>query len=240
MVLATRLRSIGWALALMSALLCALPLAATANPPRVPQVPLQIGWDGISLQSYLGGVGEGLNTLTDQLDLQTWLVAASGTATFSLRMEIAGYAGSNTIGIYNATEAVPTKFQVFPGAAGPGWYATCVFGVSGQLVVRLFDSGDVVQGITNFSGVDRNNFGFYLQGPAGTFWSQDFRNGGGKPQVLTFAGTGAYQGRWWECFEDLPYNSSDVDFQDSILILESLVPTAARGSSWGAIKALYR
>ena len=44
--------------------------------------------------------------------------------------------------------------------------------------------------------MDRLNFGFYLEGPAGTFYSQDSRNAGGKPQVLAFAGTGPYAGRW--------------------------------------------
>jgi hypothetical protein len=208
---------------------------------RSPQVPLQTGWDGISLQSYLGSVGEGLNTLTEQLDLQTWQVGSSGTATFNLRMEIAGYAGSNNIGIYNAGEASPVKFLVFPGAAAAGWFATCSFGVGGNLSVSLYDNSSSFQGSTNYTGVDRNNFGFYLEGPAGTFYSQDVRNAGGKPQVLTYAGTGPYAGRWWECFEDLPYASSDVDFQDSILLLQSVGPvTPTLGSSWGSLKALYR
>lgn len=213
---------------------------AHAYPLRVPQVPLQTGWDGVSLQSYFGTVGETVNTLTQQLDIQTWQGPPSGGATFTLKMEIAGYSGSNELGIYNAGEASPTKYQVFPGAAGPGWYATCSFSPSGGLLVNLYDNTSTFQGATNYSGVDRNNFGFYLMGPGGTFYSQDYRNGGGKPQVLTFAGTAAYSGRWWECFEDLPYASSDVDFQDAILLLESLDPTPTRATTWGSLKALYR
>ena len=240
MRLSPQLRSIVRLFSFGCLLTCVLSAGAEANPSRAPQVPLQTGWDGISLQSYLSGVGESLNTLTDQLDLQTWQVAASGAATFSLRMEIAGYAGSNTIGIYNAAPATPVKFLVFPGAAAPGWYATCTFGLSGQLTVRLYDGSNNLQGLTNYSGVDRNLFGFYLEGPAGSFYSQDFRNAAGKPQVLTYAGTGPYTGSWWECFEDLPYNSSDVDFQDTILLLQSVAPTPIRGSSWGALKSLYR
>jgi hypothetical protein len=234
------LRISGVTVTLAGALACVLSVAASAYPLRAPQVPLQTGWDGISLQTYFGSVGEGLNTLADQLDLQTWHQPASGSGSVSLRMEIAGYAGSNSIGVYNAGDVSPVLHQIFPGAATAGWYATCNFTAGGHLLVSLYDNGSVFQGSTNYSGVDADNFGFYLQGPAGTFYSQDYRNAGGKPQVLTFAGTGPYLERWWECFEDLPYASSDVDFQDTILLLESFVPTPVRSTTWGAIKSLYR
>jgi hypothetical protein len=237
---ARQLRWTGLALSLAVALVCTLSAAAWAWPARSPQVPLQTGWDGISLQTYLSSVGEGLNTLTDQLDLQTWHSPPSGSGSLSLRVEIAGYASSNSIGIYNAGDAHPALCLVFPGAATAGWYATCNFSTGGHLLVSLYDNANVFQGNTNYSNVNSDNFGFYLQGPAGTFYSQDYRNAGGKPQVLTYAGTGQYTERWWECFEDLPYASSDIDFQDTILLLESFVPTPVRGNSWGALKATYR
>ena len=163
----------------------------------------------------------------------------SGT-TFTLMIEVAGYAPRNNVGIYNASEVNPAKYLVLPGAASAGWTASCQFGASGQLVVRLFDHNHVLQGITNYAGVDRNNFGFYLEGPAGTFWSQDVRNPGGKPQALTFAATGAYAGQHWQCFEDLPYASSDIDYQDAILLLYQTQPTAVSGATWSRLKELYR
>jgi hypothetical protein len=236
---AKNFRAVGIAMVLTGSLAVCLAPAAGAYPLRSPQVPLQTGWDGISLQSYLNGVGETLNTLTQQLDLQTWQ-GASGGSTFTLMMEIAGYAGQNSIGIYNAGQASPSTFLVFPGAAGPGWYATCVFSSGGHLTVTLYDNAHVWQGTTNYVGADQNNFGFYLHGPGGMFYSQDYRNPGGKPQILTYAGTGQYLGRWWECFEDLPYASSDVDFQDAVLLLEAIAPTPAHTSSWGVLKSLYR
>ncbi len=220
-------------------------IAGTANPAhgyplRAPQVPLQTGWDGISLQSYMNGVGETLNTLTQQLDLQTWQAPVSGTARFALKMEIAGNAAQNSVGIYNAGQATPTLFMVFPGGAAQGWYATCVFSAPSTLQVKLFDASNVLQGTTNYSGVSLNNFGFYLHGPAGTFYSQDARNAGGKPQAVTFAGTGAYTGKFWECFEDLPYASGDIDYQDSILLLESIAPTPIERSTWSELKSRFR
>ncbi len=217
-----------------------LATTAAALPLRSPQVPLQTGWDGFSLQSYLDSQGQTINTLTEQLDLQTWGVDATGSPQLQLMVEIAGYASQNSIGLYNAAETSPSLFQVFPGAASAGWYALCTFTTGAHLVVSLYDASNTFQGSTNYSGVDAQNFGFYLQGPAGTFYSQDYRNAGGKPQVLTFAGTDQYAGYWWECFEDLPYASSDVDFQDSILRVRSIGPTPTRGSTWGALKSLYR
>lgn len=213
---------------------------ACAYPLRVPQVPLQTGWDHISLQSYMNGVGEGLTTTTQQLDLQTWQAPVAGSAKFALKMEIAGNASQNSVGIYNAGQVNPTKYLVFPGGAAPGWFATCVFTPPSSLQVKLYDANNMLQGTTNYSGVSLNNFGFYLHGPAGTFYSQDSRNAGGKPQAITFAGTGPYSGKFWECFEDLPYNSGDVDFQDSILLLESIAPTATARSSWSGLKARFR
>ena len=237
---AKSLRAVGIAMVFTGSLAVCLAPTAGAYPLRSPQVPLQTGWDGISLQTYLNSVGETLNTLTQQLDLQTWQGTPLGASTFTIMVEIAGYAGQNTIGIYNAGQASPSMFQVFPGAATRGWYATCAFSSGGHLAVSLYDNAHALQGTTNYVGADQNNFGFYLQGPGGTFYSQDYRNPGGKPQILTYVGTGQYLGQWWECFEDLPYASSDVDFQDSILLLQAIAPTPASGSSWGGLKSRYR
>jgi len=240
MRMATAIRGALMTAGITGVLACVLTSAAGAYPLRNPQVPLQTGWDNISLQSALNSLGETLNTLTDQLDLQAWNVP-SGSASLSLRMEIAGNASSNNIGVYSTSDATPALCLVFPGAAAAGWYATCVFSSGNHLVVSLYDNNNVFQGSTNYSNISSTSFGFYLQGPAGTFYSQDYRNAGGHPQILTYAGTGTNAGKWWECFEDLPYESSDVDFQDAIMLLDSsFLPTPTRNGTWGALKALYR
>jgi len=237
---AKNFRAVGIAMVLTGALVLGLATVAGAYPLRSPQVPLQTGWDGISLQSALNSLGETLNTLTQQLDLEYWQGAAGSNATFTLEMEIAGYAAQNGIGIYNASQANPSMFLVFPGAATAGWYATCAFSAGGHMTVSLYDNTHTLQGVTNYSGVDENDFGFYLQGPGGLFFSQDYRNPGGNPQMVTYAGTGQYTGEWWECFEDLPYASSDVDFQDAIVLLQAIQPTPTHNPSWGQLKSNYR
>lgn len=208
---------------------------ASLFPPRSPQVV----FNSASLQGYLNGVGESINVTTDQLDAQVWTSTVSGNSTFTLMIELAGNAAANNIGIYNTNDPPnPPLFQVFPGAASAGWFATAHFG-SGNLVVTLFDNNSLIQGQTFFANVNPNAFGFYLQGPGGTFYSEDSRNGGAA-QMLTFAGTGQNYGEWWECFEDLPRAGGDGDFNDAVLLMQSVVPTDVAGASWGRLKALYR
>lgn len=209
---------------------------AAAFGPRVPQIAL----NGASLQGYLNGIGESINVSTDQVDGQVWTTSVSGNATFTLMIELAGNAGSNAIGVYNSNgPANPPLFQIFPGAATAGWFATSHFG-SGNLVVTLFDQNSIIQGQTFYAGVNANGFGFYLQGPGGTFYSQDSRNAGGNARVLTYLGTGVNFGEWWQCFEDLAPGASDDDFDDAVLLLQSVVPTPVNASTWGKIKTLYR
>ena len=78
---------------------------------------------GGTLQTYLNSQGESINVLTDQQDAQIWAQSASGNGAITLMVELTGDAGVNTIGIYNATNAVPVPYQVFPGAATTGWFA---------------------------------------------------------------------------------------------------------------------
>jgi len=216
--------------------LAAFVSTAAAFSPRVPQVAL----NGASLQGYLNGVGESINVATDQVDGQVWTTSISGNATFTLMIELSGNAGGNAIGVYNSNgPVVPPLYQIFPGAATAGWFATAHF-ASGNLTVTLFDQNSVIQGQNFYAGVDANGFGFYIAGPGGTFYSQDARNAGGNAQILTYLGTGPNFGDWWECFEDAAYATGDKDFEDVVLLLQSVVPTDVEMSTWGRLKSLYR
>ncbi len=210
--------------------------SAHAFPLRSPQVV----FPNASLQAYLNSQGESINTLTDQVNSQTFITSVSGNTEFTLMIELAGNAPNNNIGIYNGNDpnGLPALFQLFPGAASAGWFCSAHFAF-GQLVVTLFDQNSVVQGQTVYNGVDQNNFGFYIQGPAGIHFSQDFRNGG-NAHMLTYAGTGRNSGDWWECFEDSPWSDGAVDFDDAVLLLQSVAPTPNATHSWGSIKRLYR
>jgi len=219
-----------------------LALAGTASAAlRVPQVTV----NGGTLQGYLNGVGEAINVSTDQQNIQRWLATVSNNSTFTIQVEFAGNAGTNTYGIYNAALAAPPLYQCFPGAATNGWYCVCAFRTAPtRLVVNLFDNNAAFVGSTTYLGgpPDRNDFAFYLQqNPGGVLYQQDARNPGGVAQALVFAGTGINSGSWWLCFEDQTQaQGSDYDFDDAVLFCESLNPTPVNKTTWGSLKARFK
>jgi hypothetical protein len=209
---------------------------ASAFNLRVPQIAI----GGGSLQSYLNSLGQTTNVNTDQIDAQVWSTTLSGNSVFTLMIEFAGNAGSNAIGVYNADEVAPTLFEIFPGSAVPGWHALISFTNSGNLVVTRFDENNAVINQTTYLNVHKNSFGFYMQGPGGLFYSQDGRNVGAAAQMVSYEGNGQGSGEWLLCFEDTPSASSDNDFNDAVVILESVLPVATKPTTLGAVKALYR
>jgi hypothetical protein len=223
---------------ILVALIALVAVAGSASAAlRSPQVPIAGG----SLQGYLNGVGESINVLTDQQDVQTWQSTVSSNSTFTLQIELAGNAPNNFIGIYNAGDVAPALDTVFPGAAGAGWFAVVSWRTAPtRAVVNLFNDAAALVSTNQYLGADKSSFGFYLQGPGGTFYTQDVRNGG-DPQAVTFAGTGVNFGSWWLAFEDTPYAGSDHDFNDAVLFLESVNPgpTAVNKTTWGSLKARF-
>jgi hypothetical protein len=209
---------------------------------RAPQVPVLGG----TLQAYLNGVGEAINVNTDQQDIQRWAATVSQNSTFTIQVELTGNAAGNSIGIYNASFAVPPLYLVFPGAAASQWFATASFRTAPtRLIVNLFDNNaNFVGTVTYLAGPpDRNDFGFYLSGPGGLFYTQDARNPCGEAQALTYAGTGLNSGSWWLCWDDTQRGCggpSDSDFDDAVLFLESVNPTPVSSTSWGQLKARFR
>jgi hypothetical protein len=205
---------------------------------RSPQVTVNTG----SLQGYLNSVGESINVLTDQQNIQRWQATVSNNSTFTIQVELAGNAASNTYGIYNAAAVAPPLYQVFPGAATNGWFAVASFRSSPtRVVVNLFDASAALQGTNTYLGADKTDFAFYLQQGGGlVLYQQDARNTGSAAQAVVFAGTGINSGNWWLCFEDLTAGQgADFDFDDAVLFLESLNPTPVNKTTWGQLKSRF-
>jgi hypothetical protein len=215
-----------------------LAAAAQAYPLRSPQVVIYNG----TLQAYLNSVGQAINVYTDQLYVPFFDHTSSNTSTFTLMIELAGNAPVDELGLYNASDPnpTPTLFQIFPGAATAGWFATATFYPSGDLIVNLFDNTATLQGNVHYAGVDGTKFGFYVKNPGGTFFTDDARNLGGWAQALVFAGTGTDVGQFWLCWEDTFIPNADHDYDDAIIFLESVNPVPTRATTWGDIKARYR
>jgi len=206
---------------------------------RSPQVPFCSG----PLQTFLNSIGQGsVHVTTDQVDAQIWKSSYSGNAEFTLVLKQTP-AVSSSIGVYNVDDPYPpTLCQVFPAGAPVGSYAALHFAVAG-LTVSWFNNLSVYQGSTFYPGINSQKFGFYIVGQM-LFLSQDSRNIGAGPQILTFQGSGANIGDWWLCCEDRFYTNPDPycysDFNDMVLELQSVVPVPVVGQSWGQLKSLYR
>lgn len=224
--------------ATMMAMIALVAFAGSASAAfRLPQEPVLGG----GLQGYLNGVGESINVNADQNAAQRWTATVSNNSTFTVQIELAGNAALNNIGIYNASAVAPALYQVFPGAATSGWFAVASFRTAPvRVIVNLFDASASIQGTTTYLGADKTDFGYYLQGPGGTFYTQDARNPAGAAQALTYAGTGINSGSWWLCFEDVPLAGSDQDYDDAVLFLESVNPTPVSKTTWGSVKARFR
>jgi hypothetical protein len=106
--------------------------------------------------------------------------------------------------------------------------------------VNRFDALGNFLSQTTFGGVDPTNFGFYLTTQAGTAFTQDARNPGGLARALAYKGTGANAGTWWLCWDELVAAGQDNDFDDLVVMMESVNPTPVSKTSWGTLKARFR
>ncbi|HEY6195994.1 MAG TPA: hypothetical protein VI504_13210 [Candidatus Eisenbacteria bacterium] len=229
------------ALASMAAL-AAIAAPASAATLRAPQAAIS----GTSLQTYFNGVGESINVTTDQLNIQRWKTTISGNSTMTLQISLAGNPRADAVGVYNANGPdSPPLYEVFPGSAPANWFAIASFRpATSQLIVSRFDQSGVLQaGPITYNGVNTSDFGYYIQGPNGTMYTQDSRQPGtNSTQAVVYAGTGDNFGCWWLCFEDSPLGGqgSDLSFDDAVLFLESVNPTPVSHTTWGSVKARFR
>jgi len=216
------------------ALVASATLASAAL--RSPQVPVVGG----GLQAYLISVGESINVNTDQDATQTWSHTVSGTTTYTVQFQSSPNAAIQQFGLYNGSAIIPPLFFLLSGSVGPLGFSTATFKPGNILVVNRFDALGNFLSTTTFGGVDPNNFGFYLSVPAGTVFTQDARNPGGLARAITFKGTGGNTGTWWLCWDEpLAGAPGDQDFDDLVLIMESVNPTPVSKTSWGELKSRF-
>ncbi|MFM2428798.1 MAG: hypothetical protein RLZZ511_11 [Cyanobacteriota bacterium] len=142
------------------------------------------------------------------------------SATSSFLFSIAGFAPHNTFGLYKSTDP-NTKIQLFGGGTTGG----------SESLVKFLGNGSVQVGnntVNNF-GTD---FGFYLSGPGGTFFSQKGLNGGNQQSVI-YKGNGAKfnvggktidfdPSKYLIAFEDVKFGQSDKDYNDFVAVISGV------------------
>ena len=196
----------------------------------------------ISLQAVMNGLlGSAAPIATadcvpDAAD-SVWTTAGSAAAT--LIVEIAGYAGQNTFGIYDL-DNTGNFVQIYAGESSPFDRRTLTFTPNGG----LYDVGVWSNGGTQLvsSGTFQSDqFGFYLSTPEiQTYYSDTSLNADGVDHLLAYQGNGAsflntpsvpeflrgtifHDQMYLLAWEDL-FGGGDRDYQDMVLLTEFMVP----------------
>ncbi len=215
------------ALALTSA-----PLTSLATPVNVS------GANGeATLQEILDDLvvaGGAPNVQTDQYASdELWEHANSGNASATMIIELAGFRNRNILGIYDS--ANPSNYvALFDGADGSGARA----GIS-----RSFDGTNYTYTIGDLDTyamlgqmvTTSPTFGFYLLTPQNNmFYSESSRNADGEDHMVAYEGNGQtvdlptvgqlpWNGNGFIlAWEDLMASSWDYDYNDMVLMVESV------------------
>lgn len=188
--------------------------------------------NGSSLQTILNnlsvdGVSD-VNANTDQVSADKyWQLTASGGSVATMIIEIAGLAGSNKLGIYDGANP-SSKVMLFDGADGAGDQVRVSLKANGSVYI----DGAIQAGVT-FTGP---TFGYYLETVNGTFYSNDALNSDGRDHMVAYQGKdevvtlpGYYPAPWTPneyvlAWEDLAAPGGDFDFDDMVLMVESVRP----------------
>ena len=211
-----------------------------------PAQAVPFGDGGASLQGIMDGfttdpagnssIDAATDAIPDGLD-STWAITGSGGSFSRIVVELAGFANTNRFGVYDVTDP-GNSVELFAGPAGAGDRSVLEIGADGSVYVGLADTG------VDFAG---NTFGFYLDSSArdrgGFFYSDTSLNGDGADHMAAYQGNdsdeiqlpGAAAGTWTDneyllAWEDLAAPNADYDYNDFVVMVESVETVAAPGS----------
>lgn len=172
-----------------------LALAAVAGAwvaTSAQATPIRLDGPETNLQTILNHEGgSGINVTTDQAVLDEGFVVSGYKGMAEIIVEHAGYRDLNSFGIYDIYD--PTKRQtIFTGSQGAGAY-------------KSFLPTDFTSDV----------FGFYLDTPDGTWFSQAALNSDGADHLVAYQLGGQYFFGW----EDLASKSWDQDYNDFVVLV---------------------
>ena len=236
----------------IATLLLSLPSAAEARAAFYALRSPQVAFNSSALQALLDERNGGIQADTDQLDAQ--IVSFTG---ISRNFTIELVRGNHLeFGIYDPNLAAPApRHPVFTASSAAPATAVCSVVADSTLSIVEFDSLFNFVRVANVAWAGQLEFGFYVSGPGGTWYSQDGRNAG-APHALTYAASSSWIGALWECMEPGAFDPEAPDaFTGVVVSIEpstcyapsvrasrafgtDCTPTAP--STWGALKAIYR
>ena len=195
---------------------------------------------GTSLQQQLNDMttsGPDINVYTGQYTPSSyWSIGASDSSVNKILLELAGNASTNTFGIYDPSN--PANYlQLFSGPATAG-YSTLLTQVGNTFIATYFNGSGHFEGQSEIT-INGNVFGYYLGAASATptFFSDPTLNeagGGTYPNgmhhMVAYAGNGQtylngksfLSGEYLLAWEDLPWGSSDLDYNDFVVLVESV------------------
>ena len=210
--------------------------------------------EGNSLQSVIDGLYTAAGTPTGNApkvntnqanESGRFEIEASGGSIATMVIEIAGLAGSNTFGIYDINNS-SNFLQLFSGNASSGYSSTLKVTLTNAgykfTSITLDAAGDQV-GLATNQMFSSQTFGYYLgSGSTPAFFSEASKNNNGEDQMVAFKGDGdkiqlpgGIPAVWGSssyilAWEDQAYGSSDKDFNDMVVYVESVTAVPEPGS----------
>lgn len=198
-----------------------------------------------SLQKLLDDLtvsGPKIDTVNAQTGFDLFTNTATGGSVGTFMFEVAGFSGINKFGLYNQKGE---KAELFGGINDQSDRTTVDFLANGDIWVTTkgFAPGNAPPlSEKEYKGFG-NVFGFYLETLQGTFYTENSRNPNGSQQAVIYQGNnqttvqiaGRQPGLFTDnefiiAFEDLLRSvpgGSDSDFQDLVVMFESIKPVSA-------------
>lgn len=169
----------------------------------------------------IGGVSS-IDVVTDQYSLdEAWAMDSQRSAFSMIVMELAGYAGSNRFGVYDI-ENPNNRLQLFGGADAAGAATQFAIDSAGHVYRDSVNTGQTFAS---------SLFGYYLQTPAGLWFSQSGLNADGADHMVAYPGEGdtirspigtteTWLSRLYLLgWEDLSAGSWDQDYNDFVVFV---------------------
>jgi hypothetical protein len=196
-------------------------------------------YPGVALQNVLNNITVGpvagvssVNVATDSLAEGSdayWSITGSGGSVATIIIELGSYAPDIKFGVYDASNS-NNRVQIFGGSATIASQAVLSILADGSVKVNFVDSG--------IDFASKNTFGYYIESPDGLFFSDSTQNFDAKADHM-FAYQGLNKdtvqignlaaGLWTNneyvlAWEDLKFPGSDADYEDFVVMVESVNP----------------
>lgn len=210
----------------MNKILLSLASLAAFAAASAQATPIRLDGAETNLQQILNGMTVGgtssVNVVTDQYVAdEGWAMNSPLGGYGMIVMELAGYAGSNRLGLYDLANP-NNRLQLFSGPDGVGAGTQFAIDSAGHVYRNFVSTG---QTFTS------DLFGFYLETPAGLWFSEASHNADGADHMVAYRGEGdtirspiGFNVPWASDvfllgWEDLASNNWDQDYNDFVLFV---------------------